>query len=330
MEQTLNAPRQKPRKAFISRPLFLQALKSNWTLWLTLTIGASAIFFIINVVINSRDIFNSIDMARVGAYVEAEDMNWLSILGLLEQMGFELSRIQVMSQVDINGVISDLVYRIAGVLLPMVYVMITCHSLIAAQVNSGSLAYVLSTPTSRRTVVRTNYCYVLAAILAMYVVIVVSALGSESIAGAIRMSRGGGSNMIPLRTVLYCVASLLSMFALTGVCYGASCFFNKGTYSLAVGGGVCIVSFLGCILGLFGNKVFVAAGLGVESMYVFNYVSVFTLIDTDSIGAFTKWLAGQDVDPSYNWIWEFGVLAAIGVVFASIGSIQFVRKDLPL
>lgn len=331
MEATLRNEKKVKPNSFFSRPLFMQALKANWPLWVALTIGAAGVFFVINIVINSRDIFSTIDMGKVTNYVTAEGMDWLSILGLLEQMGFKLSRIQVMSQLDINGVISDLVYRIAGVLLPMVYVMITCHSLVAAQVGSGSLAYVLSTPTSRKTVVRTNYLYILAALLAMYVAITLAAMGSESIAGLIRIqARGGSSNMIPLRTLMYCVASFLSMFALTGICYGASCFFNKPTYSLIVGGGICILSFLGCILGLFGNKVFVAAGLGVESMYVFNYFSIFTLIDTDSIGAFAKHAVGQDVDPSYVWGYEFLAMFLIGVVFAFIGGIRFTKKDLPL
>ena len=330
MEATLN--RRAPSKGgrFFSKPLFMQSLKANWPVWLAMTIGSAMIFLIINVVICSRDIFNSIDMGRVATYVESQQLDWLAILGLLESLGFKLSRIELMSQIDINSVISDLVYRIAGVLLPMVFVMITCHSLLASQVNSGSLAYVLSTPTSRRTVLRTSYLYALAALTAMYVVILASALGSESIAGAIRIANGGKSNMLPLRTTLYCLASFLALFALTGVCFGASAFFNKATYSLAVGGGVCIVSFLGCILGLFGNRVFVAAGIGVEAMNVFNYISIFTLIDTDSIGSFAKNLAGQDAAISYNWIYEMAIMVGIGVVTAGIGCVRFVRKDLPL
>jgi len=331
MEATLQPTRERKPSRFFSKPLFIQSLKSNWVLWLALTIGTAAIFFIINIVICSRNIFTNIDMGKVTVFVNSQDMNWLTILGLLEQMGFKLSRIQVMSQIDINSIINDLVYRIAGVLLPMIYVMITCHQLIAAQVSSGSLAYVLSTPTSRKTVLRTNYIYVIAALLAMYAVVIISALGSETIAGIIRIQANGGTpNMLPLRTVLYCAASFLAMFALTGVCFGASSFFNKATYSLAVGGGICILSFLGCILGLFGNKVFVAVGIGVEAMNFFNYLSIFTLIDTDSISAFSKAMAGQDVAISYNWTWEFAIMVGIGAILAFLGSVHFVRKDLPL
>ena len=314
----------------LSRPLFMQTLKSNWLLWLVLTLGSAGIFFIVNVVVFSRDIFTNINMSVVNVYVVDEGLNWIKVLGLLEKMGFSLSRIEVMSQIDLNSVMNDLVYKIAGVLLPMIFVMITANSLIASQVNSGSMAYILSTPTSRKTVIRTHFLYLFAAVSAMYAVIILSALGSEAIAGAIRISRGGSTNMLPLRTFLYCFSSYAAMFALTGICFGASAFFNKSQYSIVVGGGVCVVCFLCCIMGLFGNKVFVSVGIGVEAMNIFNYLTLFTLIDTESVANFCKAVAGMDATISYSWIWECGVLFAIGIVFALIGSIKFLKKDLPL
>ncbi|MCR5491078.1 MAG: ABC transporter permease [Bacilli bacterium] len=319
------------RESFISIPLLKQTIKANWMLWLMLTIGSAAIFFVINVVVTSKNIFTNINIDNVSIYVKDEGLSWFQILGLMEQMGYSLSRIAVMSRVDLNSIISDLVYKIAGVLLPMIYVMITSNALIADQVSSGSLAYVLSTPTSRRKVIRTSYLFLIGSLFAMYLVITGVALGSETIAGAIRIANGGASNMYPVRTLLLCLSSFCALFALSGICFGASAFFNKTNYSIAVGGGVCVLSFLCVILGLFGNTVFVSVGVGVQAMSVFNYGTVFTLIDTDSIGAFAKALAGVDgVTISYNWIWEIGVLVAIGIVGALVGSIRFLKKDLPL
>lgn len=321
----------KKRSKLISVPLFKQSLKSNWVLWLILTIGSAAIFFIINVVVCSRDIFTNINMDNVSTYVENQHLSWLQILGLLEQMGFSLSRISTMASIDLNSIINELVYKIAGVLLPMVFVMITANSLIAAQVNSGSMAYVLSTPTSRKTVVRTQFIYMLAALVAMYLVITSVALISESIAGAIRLKNNpNATNMQPIRTLLFCLASFAAMFALTGICFGASAYFNKTNQSIAVGGGICILSFLGCILGLFGNKVFVSVGIGVPAMKVFDYVSIYTLIDTESIANFSKAVIGMDATISFNWIWEIAILFVIGLFFAYFGGHKFIRKDLPL
>ena len=123
------------------------------------------------------------------------------------------------------------------------------------------------------------------------------------------------------------------MFGISGICFGASCFFNKQTYSIAVGGGICVLSFICCILGLFGNEAFVAVGIGVKAMYYFNYLSVFHLIDTPSMSNFSNALFGDSEDLtfySFNWIWEIAILLVIGLVFAYIGSRRFIKKDLPL
>ena len=121
------------------------------------------------------------------------------------------------------------------------------------------------------------------------------------------------------------------MFALSGICFGASCWFNKANYSTAIGGGSCILAFLGCILGLFGSQVFVSVGIGVQAMNFFNYLTIYTLIDTDSMGAFAKYATGAYGGAlSLNWIWEIGILLAIGLVVAFIGGHRFLKKDLPL
>ncbi len=90
------------------------------------------------------------------------------------------------------------------------------------------------------------------------------------------------------------------MFGLSGICFGASCWFNKSNQSIAVGGGICVLSFLCCILGLFGNKVFVSVGVGVEAMNIFNYMTIYILIDTDSMSNFAKAASGV-----YGGAWSF-------------------------
>ena len=315
----------------ISIPLLKQTFKANWLLWLLMTLGSCAIFFTINVVVCSRNIFSNVDMNSVSVYVQQEGLSWLQILGLLEQMGFKLSRIEVMSRIDLNSILSDLVYKIVGVLLPMIYVMVTANNLISNQVNSGSMAYVLSTPTSRRKVVFTSFVFLFGSLLLMYATVTGTALLSEAIAGMMRIAAGGQRNMNALRTFLLCFSSFSALFAIAGVCFGASCFFNKSRFSIAVGGGICVISFLCCIMGLFGNQVFISVGIGVEAMGVFNYASLFTLIDTDSVKQFAYYVYGQpDSVLSLNWAWECAILWGVGIVFTLLGSLRFLKKDLPL
>lgn len=321
----------KEKREFISKPLFKQSLKSNFLLWLILSLGSAGIFIIINLVVGTKAIFTNIDMDTVQTYVKDEGLSWLQILGLLENMGFSLSRIQTMSQIDLNSVMNDLIYKIAGVLLPMIYVMIICNKLIAAQVSDGSMAYVLSTPTNRKTVVRTQYLFMILSLIAMYTVITLGAYISGAIAYFITKPTNINFGTLTLRTFLYCFGSFAAMFGLTGICFGASCFFNKSTNSIAVGGGACVLAFLCCILGLFGNKVFVSVGVGVQAMNFFNYLTIYTLIDTESMSNFAKAVTGAYGGVmTLNWLWELGILLIGGGLLAFLGAFHFVKKDLPL
>lgn len=329
MEQAVNSK----RRQFISKPLFFQSLKSLRTLWLILTGGAALIFIIVNLAIGSKNIFTNIDMNKVAVYVKDEDIGWLKVLGLLESMGFSLARIQAMSQLDLNSILAELIYKISGVLLPMIYTIIAANKLVVSQVNDGSMAYVLSTPTNRKTVVRTQYIFLVISLIAMYLVITIFSIGSEGLSTLLVKSSGKEVKWVPVRTLLFCLGSFAAMFALSGICYGASCFFNKYSNSIAAGGGISVLSFICCILGLFGNDAFVAVGIGVRPMYFFNYLSLFYLIDTPSISTFCNalFLGTTDLTPAcFNWIWEIGILLVIGAVFAYIGGRRFVKKDLPL
>ena len=321
------------KQPFISKPLFIQSFKSLRLVWLTLLIGSAAIFMIINFAIGSKNIFTNIDMNSVNTYVKDEDLSWFQVLGLLETMGFSLTRIQAMSQMDLNSILAELIYKISGVLLPMIYVIIASNKLVVSQVNDGSMAYVLSTPTNRKTVVRTQYIFLLMTITIMYAAITVAAIGSEGISTLIVKSSGQEVKWVPVRTLLFCVGSYIAMFGISGICFGASCFFNKQNYAIASGGGICVLSFICCILGLFGNEAFVAVGIGVKAMYFFNYLSLFFLIDTSSMSNFSNALFIHDTELtaySFNWIWELAILIVIGVFFAYIGGRRFIKKDLPL
>ena len=333
VEETVEQPKKK--KTFFSWPLFQQSVKSTWLLWLLLAVGAAGIFVIINLVVGTKKIFTNINMDNVTTYVSDEGLSWLKLLGFLETMGFSLSRIQTMSQIDMNSVMNDLVYKIAGVLLPMVYVMIVANKLIAAQVSDGSMAYILSTPTNRKKVLRTQYLFLISSLFAMYLVITIGALASEGIANIIL--RNTTDAEVPpvgyrlMRTTLYCFGSFMAIFGLSGICFGASAWCNKSNKSIAIGGGVSILCFLCCVLGLFGNKVFVAVGVGVKAMDFFNYLTLFSLIDTESMNLTCKAINGMEGGAvNLTWLWELAILFAIGALGTFIGCHHFVKKDLPL
>ena len=66
-----------------------------------------------------------------------------------------------------NLIVGSIFYKMAGLLLPIIYVIMVSNSLIAGQVDSGSMAYVLSTSTKRDEVTFTQAAFLILSISAM-------------------------------------------------------------------------------------------------------------------------------------------------------------------
>ena len=209
-------------------------------------------------------------------------------------------------------IIGSIFYRIAGLLLPMVFVIMTANGLLAGQVDSGSMAYTLSTPTKRRTVTVTQMSYLIVALLAMYALLTAVSVVSVWIVG------GNDFAINFAEILLFNAGAFLTMFAIAGFCFMCSAIFNRTKYSLSVGGGLTIFALVCTILGLFGSGV-VPSAMRITAMDFFNYLSIITLFDTVSI-----------LDGTLDFLWKFGVLFAVGVVTFIIGIFRFDKKDLPL
>lgn len=318
----VETPRKKKRPIF-SWPLFVQSIKANWVFWLIITLGTSAIMIIINIVVGTTRIAKSIDMTVVNQYITDENMNWLQILGLLYTMGFSLNKIQMMATMDFTAILNQLIYNVAALLLPLVYVVVVGNKLICAQVDSGSMAYIVSTPTNRGRIIRTQGLFFLLSLLAMYLIVGGASVASEAIAY--------GAKAIPIRSTLLNLGLFVTVLGLGGVCFLGSCLFNRTNHSFAFGGGISIFSFIANVLAIFGSTTFVNLGVGVKAMSYFSYVSLVSLFDTTSIDLFSKYLAGRD-GGEFSLVWLYKLLAmlviAIGCFIA--GNEVFKKKDLPL
>ena len=100
----------------------------------------------------------------------AEDARIEATASITDQIDEKVAEaLSELGNMDIYGlIIGSIFYRIAGILLPMVYVIMVANGLLAGQVDSGSMAYVLSTPTKRRTVSTTQMLYLLVSLFAMF------------------------------------------------------------------------------------------------------------------------------------------------------------------
>ena len=251
------------------------------------------------------------DMTEEQAKISAKEQASAS---LMDQIDEEVAAaLKELGDMDMYGlIIGNLFYRVAVILLPMVYVIMVANGLLAGQVDSGSMAYVLSTPTKRRTVTVTQMTYLMLSLLAMFLLVTVTSVVSIWIVG------GNEFTINFVEILLLNLGAFLTMFAFAGFCFMCSSIFNRSKYSMSIGGGISILMLVCTILGLFGSDV-VPAAMRIGQMNFFNYLSIISLFDATSI------LSG-----GMDFLWKFGILALIGIVTFIVGVFWFEKKDLPL
>lgn len=233
---------------------------------------------------------------------------------LLDSLPKEVSdALEEVGQMDLYSlIVGSIFYKMAGLLLPIIYMIMVANNLIAGQVDSGSMAYVLSTSTKRKQVVFTQATFLVTSLLAMFTcttitsVICLSIVKSETIA----LTYG--------ELILLNVGAFVTMFALSGISFLASCWFNRSKYSMSIGGGLNMFFLVATMLGLFGSKVLPSV-VRLSALNFFNYTSLISLFDVVSI-----------LDGTTAFIWKFAILIVVGLICYIAGSIKFQKKDLPL
>lgn len=233
---------------------------------------------------------------------------------LLDSLPQEVAdALEEVGQMDLYSlIVGSIFYKMAGLLLPIIYMIMVANNLIAGQVDSGSMAYVLSTSTKRKQVVFTQATFLVTSLLAMFTcttitsVICLSIVKSETIA----LTYG--------ELILLNVGAFVTMFALSGISFLASCWFNRSKYSMSIGGGLNMFFLVATMLGLFGSKVLPSV-VRLSALNFFNYTSLISLFDVVSI-----------LDGTTAFIWKFAILTVVGLICYIAGSIKFQKKDLPL
>ncbi len=301
-----------------SKPLFKQSVKANWALWLAVTVGMIAIVSVINLIMGSLDLNQGMDEEALREYAQIlyqagalqGDPSKYSIPDLITAMGLDYEKMQNLASMDINFFIKDMHYTMTSVLLGMIFVIVTGNKLVAAQVDRGSMAYVLSTPTKRSSVVMTQAVFMLLSLFGMFVFTMLFDFLTSWI---------GYGTVDFGQIALMSLGGFLSMLAISGICFMSSCLFSLSKNALAVGGSISVFFLICKILGMFGSPAFVNMGMGVEAMNIFNYMTIITLFDTASIQAL-----------STAFIWKFVILFGIAAATYAVGMVRFTKKDLPL
>jgi len=153
----------------LNKAVFKQTLVQNWKLWLIFTLVASAI---------AAAIINTFDPHAMRLAVQAFGADGPAAGMGGGPLGTGTSRFGLFTIPDL---MASGYYAMLGLIMPLVYVVITANSLIASQIDRGSMAYTLSTPITRLKVVFTQATYLVVALLAMFTVVTAAGLTASQL-----------------------------------------------------------------------------------------------------------------------------------------------------
>ncbi len=234
---------------------------------------------------------------------------------MFEMMGIDSERIETMSTMDPTAMINQMYYTVMA-LLPMIILLVFLgNSLVVDQVDRGSMAYVLSTPTKRSAVTGTQtFFMIIVPFIVLAIVCATRIATTKAFFGEVNVP-----GMLALFGGMYVLVE-----AMAAICYMGSCIFNRSRSSMAFGGGFTVWFFIASLLGMFGSEMMINMGVGVEALGIFNKLTLVGLYDIDALAT-----VGTDT-VNYDFAWKLAVLAVIAVVCYTIGSVRFQKKDLPL
>ena len=242
-----------------------------------------------------------------------EELNAQVTRSLLASLPNEVSdALGEVGQMDMYGIlVGSVFFKMAGLLLPIIYMIMASNALIAGQVDSGSMAYVLSTSTKRRTVTFTQAAYLIGSLFLMFACTAVTSVVCIHIVDV-------ETGLTWQKLLLLNLGAFLVLFAMSGICFLTSCWFDRSKRAMGIGGGLSMFFLVATMLGLFGSPILPSI-IRMDTLNYFNYASIITLFDPISI-----------LDGTTAFVWKYCILAAIGIVCYVIGSIRFRKKDLPL
>lgn len=279
-----------------SKPLFVQNIRTYWFFAVAVVLIMSMMSAVVTIAIDAiqTDMAGNTDTA---------------VLESMEKMGLEIPRM------DPSIILDTMYYRVIILIPIFLLVVVAANALIAAQVDDGSMAYILSTPTERRAVAFTHMVFMLLVPLVVTGIVCGVKCGlNEKIAG----------DADAVATVVKFAGMYVLVEAVAAICYLGSCFFNHSSRALIFGGGITVWCFIASLLGVFGSDKLVEMGVGIEQLDIFNRLTLVGFLDITAM----ETLESNMVD--YGFVWKLGILAGIAAVAYTAGALRFWRKDLPL
>ena len=184
-----------------------------------------------------------------------------------------------------------------GIIFITICAILFANVFLTSEVDRGTLAISLNTPTTRTKILLSKALVFVFLLLSISVL--VGALGSLSpVVHNFEFDHAKWWSLIFLWA--------LHSFAVGGIAFAIGCWFNKSRYTLGVAAAVLGAFFF---LNMFAK---------IEDFEFCKYFTLQTLFDMSAV------IKGESVT------WQMITLAAIAIPFYVIGTIKFLKKDLPL
>ncbi|MBN1685039.1 MAG: ABC transporter permease subunit [Spirochaetales bacterium] len=266
----------------MNKTLFLVDLKANWRVILFV----SLVFMIY--------VLTSVLMYDPDSIEKLEQMFTLFPEGMLKALGFDTLG------TDLNGYVAHYLYGFIAIIFPLIYIIVIANKLIAKHVDSGSMAYLLTTPVTRVKVAVTQAVFHVSGLILIFLIDigVLVLLSSAVFPGSLKLASFLSLNFVTIMTLT--VAG--------GIGFLFSCMCNDSRNSLAFGAGIPVAFFVFKMVSEIDAK-----------LEGFKYLSVFSLIEIDKILA----------DPAYGLGVGF-ILLGVSVLLYGAGVIIFNKKSLAI
>lgn len=225
----------------MSYPLFIATFKKNWTL-LLIFFGVLTMYLTV-----MTSMYNPDSMEALTSMLKLlpED--------LMRAMGFSGL------VTDLTGYLASWLYGLLMFGFPMVYCIILGNRLVARQVESGSFAYLLSTPNSRGKIILTQGIYALLSVAVLFAALFgVGVLVCEAMFPG-RLDQKAFFNLNVTTMLVNMTVMMISFFF--------SCLFNDAKLSVGFGAGLPIAFLLMNMLGGASKEAEVLKSFSIYGLY---------------------------------------------------------------
>lgn len=230
----------------MSWTLFKANIKSTWAIIVGVT------FFVMIYVAASIAMYDPTSAQKMQQMFEMLPEGFMKALGF-DNLGSELT-----------PYLSNYLYGFIMLIFPMIGSSVLANSLVAKHVDTGSMAYLLTTPNTRVKVMITQAVYLLCAMLVIFVV---------NVGVTILYSASQWAGMLDIGLFIQLnLVTILVAFVVSAISFLAASAFGGTKLSLSLGVGIPVVMFVLKMISEIS-----------EDLQVLKNFSIYTLIDIERI-----------------------------------------------